>query len=330
MRVRRRERTVSVILNWNGAAHTAACLRSLADLREVDHVPLVVDNGSRDGSVARLRAEFPGLWIVETGANLGFGGGINHGIATARSAGADFLWLLNNDTTVAPDALRQLIDALNGRPDAAFAVPIIYYADRPDVIWYAGATVTPPSGHHLHRGLGEQDQGQFEGIEELECACACSLLVRARALEDIGPLPTDYFLYWEDVAWSTMAAAAGWRILFVPRSRIWHASGAALTSEADPPEMLRLHYLTRNRILYHRRHRPSQVWRVVWDIMFNAARMTRTRRWRPMALAHWRGLRDGILGRTGRIAVRSTGHRGPASSRDAELTGTGPGSCAQS
>jgi GT2 family glycosyltransferase len=318
MSVRGRDRTVSIILNWNGAAHTTACLRSLAELTGVNHVPLVVDNGSTDGSVARLRSEFPGLWIIETGANLGFGGGINHGIATARSAGADFLWLLNNDTTVAPDALRQLIDALHGRPD------------RPDVIWYAGATVTPPAGHHLHRGLGEQDRGQFDRIEELECACACSLLVRSSALKDIGPLPTDYFLYWEDVAWSTMAAAAGWRILFVPRSRIWHESGASLTSEADPPQMLRLHYLTRNRILYHRRHRPSQVWRVVWDIVFNAARMTRTRRWRPMALAHWRGLRDGILGRTGRIDDRSAGHRGPASSRDTDLTGTGPGSRAQS
>ena len=65
-------------------------------------MPLVVDNGSTDGSVARLRDEFPGLWLVETGANLGFGGGVNRGIEDALAHGADFLWLLNNDTTVAP------------------------------------------------------------------------------------------------------------------------------------------------------------------------------------------------------------------------------------
>lgn len=303
-----RERVVSIILNWNGAPDTAACLRSLARLEGVDHVPLVVDNGSTDGSVDRLRAQFPELWIVETGANLGFGGGVNHGIAAALSAGADFLWLLNNDTTVAPDALRQLLDALGARPDAGFASSLIYCADRPDVIWYAGASVTPPSGHFIHRGLGEKDRGQFDRVEDAEFACACSLLVRATAAADTGPLPTDYFLYWEDVSWSNMAVAAGWRILFVPQSRIWHTSGASLTSAVGPPEMLRLHYLTRNRILYHRRHRPAHLPRVIWDIFINAARMTRTRSCRPMAMAHWRGLRDGLLGRTGPLEILSPGN----------------------
>jgi GT2 family glycosyltransferase len=297
----RQERVVSIILNWNGAAHTAACLRSLARLEGVDHKPLVVDNGSTDGSVAWLRAEFPELWIVETGANLGFGGGVNRGIAAALSAGADFLWLLNNDTTVAPDALRELVAALRGRPDAGLAASLIYHADRPDVIWYAGSTLATTVGHLVHRGMGETDRGQFDRVEESEFACACSLLVRSRTVADIGPLPTDYFLYWEDVAWSGMAAAAGWKILFVPRSRVWHEAGASLTSAAGPPQLLRIRYEVRNRILYHRRHRPRRLPSVAWDVVVNAARMTRSREWRPLGLAHWRGLRDGLLGRTGPI-----------------------------
>lgn len=306
-----RERVVSIILNWNGAPHTAACLRSLAGLEGVDHVPLVVDNGSTDGSVARLRAEFPELWIVETGANLGFGGGVNHGIAAAISAGADFLWLLNNDTTVAPDALRELIAALRVRPDAGFAASLIYHADRPDVIWYAGSTLATPMGHVIHRGVGERDRGQFARVEEFEVACACSLLVRRRVVEDIGPLPTDYFMYWEDVAWSDVAAAAGWKILFVPRSRVWHVSGASLTSAAGPPQLLRSRYEIRNRLLFHRRHRPERLPSVVWEVALNAARMSLSRQWRPMALAHWRGLRDWLLGRTGPIEEPSLGNRAP-------------------
>lgn len=297
----RQARVVSIILNWNGAAHTAACLRSLARLAGVDHVPLVVDNGSMDGSVARLQAEFPELWIVETGANLGFGGGVNHGITAALSTEPDFVWLLNNDTTVAPDALHELIAALQERPDAGLATSLIFHADRPDVIWYAGATLTTPAGHFVHRGLGETDRGQFHRVEEIELACACSLLVRRRALEDIGPLPTDYFLYWEDVAWSSMAVAAGWKILFVPRSRTWHEAGASLTSAVGSPELLRHRYVIRNRLLYHRRHHPRRLPNVVWDIMSSAMTLTRSRRWQPMALAQWRGLLDGLLGRTGPI-----------------------------
>lgn len=309
-----RERVVSIILNWNGVAHTAACLRSLAGLEGVDHVPLVVDNGSTDGSVARLRAEFPELWIVETGANLGFGGGVNHGIAAALSAGADFLWLLNNDTTVAPDALRELIAALRTRPEAGFASSLIYSADRPDVIWYAGSTLTAPFGHLIHRGMGETDRGQFARVEEFPVACACSLLVRGSMVQEIGLLPTDYFLYWEDVAWSDVAAAAGWKTLFVPRSRVWHESGASLTSAAGRPQVLRIRYEVRNRILFHRRHRPARLPSVVWDVVVSAARMSRSGDWRPVALAHWRGLRDGLLGRTGPIDGPSSGNRvsGPA------------------
>lgn len=301
----RHPKVVSIVLNWNGWRDTAECLRSLARLEGVDHEPLVVDNGSTDGSVERLRGEFPGLLVVETGANLGFGGGVNRGIAAAMARGAEFLWLLNNDATVAPDSLAALVATLRERPDAGFACSKILLADRPDVLWYAGGTCDTPTGFVRHVGQGETDRGQHDHVADLEFACGCSLLARRRTVEAIGPMPEDYFLYWEDVAWSAMAAAAGWKIAFAPASRVWHAVGASLAPHATSGELLRARYLMRNRILFHRRYRPDRLPRIVLGEMAHTARRTLSRTTFRAALADWRGLFDGLCGRTGPIGATS-------------------------
>jgi GT2 family glycosyltransferase len=294
-------KVVSIVLNWNGGRDTAECLRSLARLEGVDHEPLVVDNGSTDGSVELLRREFPNVRIVETGANLGFAGGVNRGIAAAVARGAEFLWLLNNDATVAPDSLAALVAALQRRPDAGFACSKVLLADRPDVLWYAGGTCDTPTGFMRHHGQGEPDRGQHDRVGDLAFACGCSLLVRRRTVEAIGPMPEEYVLYWEDVAWSATARAAGWAIVFVPGSRVWHKVGASLASSSTPGELLRARYLMRNRILFHRRHRPDRLPGIVLRELVHTARRTLSRATFRAALADWRGLVDGLCGRTGPI-----------------------------
>ena len=300
-------KVVSIVLNWNGGRDTAECLRSLARLQGVDHEPLVVDNGSTDGSVELLRREFPNVRIVETGANLGIAGGVNRGIAAAVARGAEFLWLLNNDATVAPDSLAALVAALQARPDAGFACSKILLADRPDVLWYAGGTCDTPTGFMRHVGQGEPDRGQHDRVGDLAFACGCSLLVRRRTVEAIGPMPEEYFLYWEDVAWSAMARAAGWTIVFVPGSRVWHTVGASLAASATPGELLRARYLMRNRILFHRRHRPDRLRGIVLRELVHTARRTLSRATFRAALADWRGLIDGLCGRTGPIGLPPRG-----------------------
>lgn len=302
-----RPKVVSVVLNWNGGPDTAECLRSLARLEGVDHEPIVVDNGSTDRSVELLRREFPNLRIVETGANLGFAGGVNRGIAAALALGAEFIWLLNNDATIAPDALAALVAVLQERPDAGFACSKILLADRPDVLWYAGGTCETPTGFMLHHGQGETDRGQYDHVGDLESACGCSLLVRRRTVEAIGPMPEEYFLYWEDVAWSAKARAAGWTIAFAPDSRVWHKVGASLASSATSGELLRARYLMRNRILFHRRHRPDRLPGIVLRELAHVARRTMSRATFRAALADWRGLFDGLCGRTGPIRHPSRG-----------------------
>src|ERR1700733_11962673 len=114
------ERTASVyciVVNWNGWADTLRCLESF-EANFYDNVQLiVVDNGSPDDSVSRLRSEFPNLEIIESKVNLGFGSGNNLGIRYALQSNAKYVWLLNNDTIIQPNTLAELVSHAESHPE---------------------------------------------------------------------------------------------------------------------------------------------------------------------------------------------------------------------
>lgn len=118
-------RVTIVVLNWNNGLDTLACLGSLVALNDPAYDVLVVDNGSTDDSVARIRTAYPDVTLIETGANLGYAGGNNVGIRNALVHGADFVCLLNNDVTVAPDFLAPLLAAMGSQPDVGVVTPLV-------------------------------------------------------------------------------------------------------------------------------------------------------------------------------------------------------------
>jgi len=93
-----------VVLNWNGWADTLECLSALKECRYPSLTIIVVDNGSTDDSAARIKSAHPDILVLESGSNLGFSGGNNIGIRHALATGANYVWLLNNDTKPASDA----------------------------------------------------------------------------------------------------------------------------------------------------------------------------------------------------------------------------------
>src|ERR1700730_11710283 len=101
-------RVVVVVLTWNGRDDTLLCLESLQGVDYPNWEVLVVDNGSEDGSVDAIHGDYPEIVVIETGKNSGYAGGNNVGIESALRRGAEFILLLNNDTTVAPDMLQAL------------------------------------------------------------------------------------------------------------------------------------------------------------------------------------------------------------------------------
>ena len=249
-----------IVLNWNGLADTLACLASLTELDYSDYEVLIVDNGSTDGSVAAIREHFSEVAVIENGTNLGFTGGNNVGLRHALDREADYVLLLNNDTEVAPDFLSRLIEAMEARPTAGAAGPLIYYHDRPDVIWSAGGEVDWRRGQTRMLGLDQRDVGQFgQQPREVDFVSGCAMLVRRSALEQVGLLDERFFVYYEEVEWCVRMRRAGFQILCVPQAHVWHR--IAPQRQADSPTVH--YYMTRNRLLL------LKVIRAGWGVWLN-------------------------------------------------------------
>lgn len=240
-----------VVLNWNRPEETVACLGSLAQLAYSSFSVIVVDNGSSDDSAVRIRSQFPDVTLVETGRNLGYGGGNNAGIRKAQKAGASYVWVLNNDTLVAPDSLRLLVEAAQERRSAGMIAPKILRKEPKGVIWYAGGAFDPRLAKVRRFGAGEFDRGQWDREGPVSFAPGTSLLLPREAIEQVGLFDEHFFLYWEDVEYCRRMVAAGREIYFVPAAVIWHTGGGS-SDEPGGTSALFDYYNTRN-LLWHLR-----------------------------------------------------------------------------
>lgn len=290
----------TVVLNWNNAQDTLSCLDSLAKLDYPNPWIIVVDNGSTDDSVARIRAAHPAVDLIETGENLGYAGGNNVGIRHALAGGADYVFLLNDDAIVAADALSLLLQAAQARPSAGFLGPMVRTREQPDRILTAGGLFGPHMTPSL-RGFGTLDQGQYRGVEEVDFLSGCALLVSRAALEAVGTLDERYFAYGEDVEWCFRGRRAGFKVLFVPQAVVWHPD----TSLRDQNSPRVMYYITRNHLLFLRQHRLGSgvmlrtllrhlIWLVNWSIN------PKWRHIKPKRDTLWWALRDFTLRRFGK------------------------------
>jgi GT2 family glycosyltransferase len=206
----------TIVLNWNNFGDTSSCLSSLQLLNYSNNSVLLIDNGSSDDSAARLRAEYPGAHILETGRNLGFAGGCNFGIRQALMEGADYVWLLNNDTTVDREALRTLVEKATTDSRVAAVGSAVYFMDDPQRIqvWGGGYIdfVLGRSRHFLRRVPDAK----------IEFLTGASMLISRQAIEAIGLFDEGFFMYWEDADYCFRLRRAGWQLAVAAESKVWH------------------------------------------------------------------------------------------------------------
>lgn len=249
-----------LILNWNGGPDTVACLDSLKELMYPNFRVIVLDNASTDNSWA-LFANYPTpnypVTFLKTGTNLGFGGGNNVGIKRALAEGTDYIFLLNNDTVLAPDTLTKIVDAAEADPQIGLVGALMLTTDEPPRIWFCGGKFNWLCTRGFHPRYGEPyREGIFPDHPlEVDYITGGALLVKRRVFEEVGLLPEDYFLYYEDADFNSRAAAAGWRRIVVPAAKVWHKGSAS--AKAGSPNYQ--YYHLRNGLMFSWRHGPSRV-----------------------------------------------------------------------
>jgi GT2 family glycosyltransferase len=246
-------RVAAVVLSWNGRDDTLRCLASLAGVASSALDVVVVDNGSVDGSAEAVEAAFPDIAVIRMERNAGFSGGVNVGIAAALEGGADMVLLLNNDMVVERDFLAPLVQA-SLQPGVAAACCQILFADRPDRVWYAGASFHPRRGHHGRNiGFGKAPLPGTSPPYRVDCACGGAMLIPRAAIEEVGLFDEELFAYREDLDWSLRAKQRGRSVVVVPASIVRHRVSASTGGESSPTS---LYYDVRNSLTVAERHAP--------------------------------------------------------------------------
>ena len=285
-----------IVLNWNGAADTIACAQSVLALEVTPFRLVICDNASADDSVARLRnwasgrvsesvpgrphllelPNEPNAWrhsipaegsvvLIQTGANLGFAGGNNVGIRYGLARGdADFFWILNNDTTVAPNALGALV--AKARSDAGFGIvgSTLLYHYRPTHVQVLGGCrfsawttrIAPVGWGKTAAEAAVTPENEVES--QLDYVTGASMLVSRAFIADVGLMHEDYFLYCEEIDWAERgrrSTTRQWKLGYARDSIVLHKVGASANTGASKTST---RYFYASKIRFMKRFHPAR------------------------------------------------------------------------
>jgi GT2 family glycosyltransferase len=210
-----------------------------------------VDNGSIGADVKVLRERFGDyVQIIENDKNYGFAEGNNIGMRYAlTNHNPDYLLLLNNDISVDPDFLTELVKAAENIPEIGLLGPVVYDYNKQSVVRGTGSGLRISWWRGTLESLRSSQSGQeVDGIREADYIEGSCMLARRNVIEQVGMLDAAYFAYWEEADWCVRIKRAGYKVCCALRSKIWHKSPL---SHLDS---FRLYYLLRNNILFMRKN----------------------------------------------------------------------------
>lgn len=262
------KKVVAVTVDYNTEKYTKSFLKSLEKI-EKDNFQLqviIVDNGSNTKFQLDVQEKRDYITIIRSDENTGFAGGFNIGIREGLRVNADYILVLNNDTKVYSDMLKNLLKILEREREIGVTVPKIYFAKGHEyhksrytpgelgkVIWYAGGFMDWKNIQSVHRGVDEVDRGQYDKIESTEFATGCCILFKREVLEKVGLFDERYFLYYEDADLSERIKKAGFKIFYVSTAVLIHFNAS---SSGGPGNKLHDYFLTRNQMLFGMTYAP--------------------------------------------------------------------------
>ena len=216
-----------VIVNWNGEAILQECL-SFLFVQDYQNIEVIIlDNNSTDRSKEIIK-NFKKVELIESDRNLGFAQGNN--VACERVKG-EYVLLLNSDTIVTKNFLKHLVAVLEKDKNIGIAQPKILYKGntsyKDEAINSIGAFFTP-TGFLYYPGYGKKSNLPIYNKEEkIFSACGACMLIRKKVIEEVGLFDSDFFLYFEETDFCIRVWLAGWKIVYIPKSVIYHIGGVS-------------------------------------------------------------------------------------------------------
>ncbi len=284
-----------IIITWNGREDTLACLETVYAQQEANLSAIVVDNGSEDGTAEAIAQRFPQTTLLKLPENIGAVRGYNVGFRKALEGSAPYLFLLNNDTLLAPDCIAQLVREAESALDIGLVMPKIYYAGEPQRIWSVGTRANPLNLEIVQLGQNELDEGQWQEAQDIDDAPFCAVLMKRKMMDEVGLPDEIFYFYYEDMDYCLRARRQGYRLRLEPAATMWHKVSRSSGGSDTPRER---YWMARSSVLYFRKHARAWQWPIIlfWrtaSALRTSLRLLRKRRFDSLK-AYWRGLWHGI------------------------------------
>lgn len=209
-----------IIVNWNGCHYLPDCLDSLREQSYHNFETIVVDNGSKDGSIALLKKQYQWVRLVELSDNTGFATGNNAGFSVAL--GSDYIIALNNDTRVEQEWLAELIAAAESGERIGMVASRICSWDDPDCIDSLGVAVCPDGMSRGSRRMVRYSSLTLAKTEDILLPSGCAALYRRKMVDEIGFFDDDFFAYCEDTDLGLRGRLAGWGAVLARDAVVHH------------------------------------------------------------------------------------------------------------
>jgi len=311
-----------IILNWNGWKDTIECLESVFRNIYPNYQVIVIDNGSTNGSMEKIKSWTDGkqevltpepthplyylshppakkpisyiyydrekaerggnfkleekvtkewqeqrksnskellnptssypLIFIQTGENLGFAGGNNIGIRyMLKKDDFEYVWLLNNDTVIDNNALVKMVKLARGEKKIGMVgSKLMFYNNIKMIQSIGGGEIILLQGRTKIIGYQQKDKRQWNKPLEIDFITGASLLVKKQVIDEVGLMDENYFLYFEDADWSIRSKIKNYKLLYCPKSKIWHREGGQVKALSS----FDVYYSTRNCLIFMKKY----------------------------------------------------------------------------
>lgn len=295
------KKIAAVICNYNKSNYVTNCIQSVIESAFQDFDIIVVDNASTDDSVEciqRLYADKVKLFVNKE--NLGGSGGFNTGIRYAVEQGYEYVWCLDNDVLVDEQAIGELYAFMEQHPEVGMTGSKVYHMEAPDYVQQFGIDVIWDEYCCEAKYHNRLEDGIMPEVVYSDAVAACSVLVRTSLIRQIGPLPEENFLYWDDTEWGIRCNRAGYKVASLGSSKVLHCMGAKKESVNTFP----LYYSWRNWIRFFMKYTPKEkredmctaFLEGIFDVVYNDLYLGEENRAKTVMYAY----DDAIHGRTGK------------------------------
>ena len=251
-------KVIILTLNYNGKHLLDDCIESYLANDYPSFELVVIDNGSRDGSLDYVSKKFPQVLLISNANNLGYSGGFNVGLKYAfEEKKADYVLITNNDVKADIRVISELVKVALTDEKIGFVTGKVYYFEQPEILQSVGKEEDPIRWNGDHLGGREKDTGQYNEISERPFIDDIFTLVSSRLYSETGGYDTTFFLQGEEYDWQARAKKLDYKLFYTPYAKIWHKESMTL-GKTSP---LKAYYDARNPLIVIMKHRSVKFYR---------------------------------------------------------------------